>query len=154
MDQYFNDEVYTFAEVDAPVEYGFADLPLETIKKLKLEAVRAVDFIITQGQGRIGGGNYINLVNCYKQISQIYDNMMAVTKYNMMLPEEKERKRLLASGQQVLLLGKPERPALPTTKQEWETQFDPMVLTDDPFKYNFVPTSRIIPPPGYERKLN
>ena len=152
MSGYFDDEVYTFAEVDAPVEYGVAQLPLETLNKLKLDIDTSVDFLMTTGKGRAGGANYEVLVNSYKRISNVYSNMIAVAKYNMMLPAEQERKQLLANGQQMMIFDKPTRPPLPTTKQEWESQFDPIVLEDDPFKYNFVSTSKIIPPPGWERK--
>jgi len=151
MSSYFDDEVYSFSEVDAPVEYGASQLPLETLNTLKADVDSAVDFLITRGKGLIDGAQYVILVNSYKRISNIYDNMIAVTKYNMMLPAEQERKKLLATGQQIMIFDKPTRPPLPTTKQEWENQFDPIVLEDDPFNYNFVPISKIIPPPGWER---
>lgn len=139
----FNDEAYTFAEVNEPMEYGRSGLPLEDLKALKKNIDDACDFLMIEGKVRINGTYFVELIDHYKRISEIYDNMIAVATYNQMLPAEQKRKRLLASGQQVLIFDKPGQKTA-EVDQGWEKQFDPIVLPDDPFKYNMVPTSRFV----------
>jgi hypothetical protein len=137
----FDDQYYTFGEINAPVKFGVSGLPLEDLKALKKNVDDAVDFIIIEGKGRVNGAYFVELVEHYKRISEIYAQMISVATYEKDVPAEKVRKQMLAAGQQVLLFDKPDQKT-PDVKQDWDQQFDPVLLPNDPVNFNIFPTSR------------